>query len=69
VQQVADVLQTRLQTVLELLLVLLEGELADELAPVYHLPLHTTQLAVVQQEVNLFRCQGDVQPTQGLLES
>lgn len=64
--QIADVLQSRLQPRPDVLFVLVEIQLFDELFPVNQgLGL---EFAVVEQKIDLFRSQSDVQSSEGLLE-
>lgn len=66
VEEIADVLKFRLKTGSDLLLVLLDVQHLDELLPVYEgLGL---ELAVIEQQVDLFGSQGYVQGPEGFLE-
>ena len=66
VEEIADVLELGLKAGSDLLLVLLDVQHLDELLPVYE--GFGLELAVVQQQVDLFGSQSDVQGSEGLLK-
>lgn len=65
-KEIADVLKFRLKAGSDLLLVFLDVQHLDELLPVYE--SFGLELAVVQEKIDLFRSQSDVQGPEGFFE-